>query len=304
MTIHLNELVAATHTPFDEQGNLNLAAVEKQAKHLLRSGVKTVFIAGSTGESHSLNIDERLALSKRWSEVIRDTPMRFIVHVGSNCLVDAKTLAVQAKEVGAAAVSSLSPSYFKPKDLNALVECCAVIAGAVPDLPFYFYDIPVMTGVHLSMPAFLEQACERIPNLAGLKFTNPDLMAYQRCLHFQSGRFDIPWGTDEYLLAALAVGAKGGVGSTYNFAAPLYHRLIAAFNKGDLATARMEQYRSVQLVDLLAGFGFMGAAKATMGFLGVDVGSPRLPHGSLSVEQRKQLRDGLEKLGFFEWVRV
>src|SRR5712675_1058537 len=108
------------------------------------------------------------------------------------------------------------------------------------------------------------------------------MAAYQSCLHAEGGRFDIPWGTDEYLLAALAVGATGAVGSTYNFAAPLYHRLMAAFARGDLAAARAEQYRSVQLVGVLIEFGFLAASKAVMGLLGIDVGPARLPHANLT----------------------
>ena len=100
-----------------------------------------------------------------------------------------------------------------------------------PGVPFYFYDIPSMTGVRFSMPDFLDVAVTRIPTLAGLKFSNPDLMSFQRCLHSQGGRFDVPFGMDEFLLAALAVGGIGGVGSSYNFAAPIYRRMIAAFNK-------------------------------------------------------------------------
>jgi N-acetylneuraminate lyase len=159
-----------------------------------------------------------------------------------------------------------------------------------------------LTGVHLSMPDFLSVAQGRIPTLAGLKFTNPDLMSYQKCLQAEDGRFDILWGVDEYLLAALSLGAKGGVGSSYNFAAPIYLRMIEAFKTGDLVTARMEQYRSVQLIELLASYGYMGAAKAVMGFLGVDVGPARLPNSNLTPEQTNDLRTALETLGFFDWV--
>ncbi len=259
-------------------------------------------MGGSTGESHSLSLDERLALVQRWSEVVRSTQQHLIVHVGANCLADARTMAAQAQRLGARAVSALAPSYFKPKSLDLLIDCCASIAEAAPELPFYFYDIPVLTGVSFSMPDFLQSASKRIPNLIGLKFTNPDLMAYQKCLHIDDGRFDVPWGVDEYLLAALACGATGGVGSSYNFAAPIYHRLINAFTRGDMEAARQEQYRSVQLIELLAGFGYMAAAKAVMGFLGIDVGQPRLPNSTITDEHRKRLRDSLDQLGFFAWL--
>jgi N-acetylneuraminate lyase len=300
----LTGLVVAVHTPFLPDGQLNLAAVERQAEHLHGQGVRIVFIGGTTGESHSLSVDERMALTCRWSEVFRGSGLRLVVHVGSNCLADARTLAAHAQDLGAEAIAALAPSYFKPRTLDDLIACCAQIAGAAPQLPFYYYDIPVLTGVRFSMPEFLAIASRRIPTLAGIKFTNQDMMVYQQCLHAAEGRFDIPWGVDEQLLAALAMGATGAVGSSYNFAAPLYLRLMAAFAAGDLQAARVEQFRSVQLIDLLAGYGYMAAAKATMGFLGVDVGPARLPLTSLSPEAVGRLRVDLERLGFFVWIRA
>jgi N-acetylneuraminate lyase len=303
MTIRLRGLVAATHTPFHADGQLNLSAVEKQAEHLHNNGIKTVFIGGTTGESHSLTVDERLALAQQWSSVIRGAELQLVVHVGANCLADSRALAAQAQALKASAIAAFSPSYFKPKSLDTLIACCREIASAAPALPFYFYDIPGFTGVQLSMPEFLKFAPDQVPTLAGLKFTNPDLIAYQSCLRVQPGKFDIAWGLDECLLAALAVGAVGAVGSSYNFAAPIYHRLMEAFARGDLETARAEQQRSLQLIDLLAGFGFMGAAKAVMGMLGVNVGPSRLPNTNLTAEQHKSLRKDLGELGFFEWIR-
>lgn len=303
LTMPLTGLIAATHTPFRADGSLNPPIVERQAAHLLANEVTTAFVGGTTGESHSLTFDERRTLAARWIEVARGTPLKIVIHAGGNSLADARALAAQAQELGAFAVAALAPSYFKPRTVAALVDCCAEIASAAPDLPFFYYDIPVFTGVSLPMPDFLAQAQDRIPNLAGLKFTNPDLMMFQQCLRFGGGKFSIAWGSDEYLLAAWALGATGAVGSTYNFAAPIYHRLLKAFAAGDLARARDEQFRSVQLIALLASRGFMGSAKAVMKVLGVDVGPARLPNASLEAEQQNVLRADLEKLGFFEWLK-
>ena len=303
MKIKLTGLVAAPHTPFHADSTLNLAVVEKQAAHLLANGVSTAFVGGTTGESHSLSLEERRQLARRWCEVARGTPLGVVVHVGSNCLGDATLLAREAQDLGALAIAALAPSYFKPRHVASLVDCCALVAAAAPQTPFYFYDIPSMTGVVFSMPDFLDQARERIPTLAGLKFTNSDLMGYQLCLHAAGGAFDVLWGLDEHLLGALAVGAQGAVGSTYNFAAPVYHRLWRAFQTADFATARREQFRSVQLIQLLVGYGFMGAAKAVMAMIGVDVGPARLPQTNPTPDQVRELRGKLEALGFFEWIK-
>jgi N-acetylneuraminate lyase len=299
----LRGLVAATHTPFHEDRSLHLEIVESQAAHLLTHGVRTAFIGGTTGESASLTLAERLALAERWAAVTRGTALQVIVHVGSNCVADAAVLAAQAQRLGASAISALAPSYFKPSSVASLVECLSQIAAAAPALPFYYYEIPSMTGLTLSPSEFLRRAADRIPNLAGIKFTSSNLMEYQLCRAAHDGRFDIPFGFDEMLLGALALGARGAVGSSFNFAAPLYNRLIAAFERGELNAAREEQLRSVRTIQALAARGYMGAAKAVMNMLGVDVGPARLPCGHLPPEEVSALRAELELMGFFDWVK-
>jgi N-acetylneuraminate lyase len=141
-----------------------------------------------------------------------------------------------------------------------------------------------------------------MPNFAGLKFSNYDFLEFQMCQRAAAGAYEVLWGVDEFLLGALAFGARGAIGSTYNFAPQLAQRAWAAFEKGDLETARAEQFRIVQIVRLLASHGYMPAAKALMTMLGVPVGAPRLPNESLSASQTAALRADLENLGFFEWI--
>jgi len=299
----LHSLVAATHTPFHADGELNLGVVEVQAERLIRDKVRFAFIGGTTGECHSLTVLERMELTKQWMAVVKGTSLEVVVHVGSNCIHDSMALAAHAEQLNALAVATFTPSYFKPNSVEVLVQSMAKIAAAAPRLPFYFYDIPSMTNVQLSMVRFLDLAKDRIPNLVGLKFTNSDLMTYQHLLQLDGGRWDVPFGCDEALLAATALGAKGAVGSTYNFAAPIYHRLLEAFHRNDLATAREEQYRSVRIVQKLFDTGYVGAAKETMAMIGVPVGPPRLPCASLSDAAKSLMRSDLEKMGFLDWIQ-
>jgi N-acetylneuraminate lyase len=303
MSTRLQGLIAATHTPFDSDGNVNLAAISRQAEHLSKTGVGAVFVSGTTGESASLTLEERIALIRRWADVTRGTSLKLIVHVGGNCIEDARTLATLSQTLNAFAISAVAPTYFKPRDLEATIACCARIASGAPLTPFYYYDIPVMTGMNQSMPDFLVQAPAMVPTLSGLKFTNADLMAYQKCLAVAGGKFDVPYGFDEQMLAALVLGATGFVGSSFNFAAPIYTRLISAFQRNDLAAARAEQMRSVQVITLVAKYGYMAAAKHTMKLLGVDVGKPRLPSMPLTAEQEKSLQAELSQIGFFDWLK-
>jgi N-acetylneuraminate lyase len=284
-------LIAAPPTPFLPTGDLDLSAVERQAGRLIETGVAGAFVCGTTGEGMSLTADERGRLAARWCAVATGTPLRVIVHVGSNCLADAKALAAHAEGLGAGGISTLAPSYHRPATVAALVDWCAAVAAAAPRTPFYYYDIPSFTHVHLPMRSFLEAAAPAIPTLAGLKVSNPDLIGFQQCRAL-GDRFELYWGIDEVLVAALAVGASGAVGSTYNVAAPVYHRLIAAFERGDWAVARREQLRSVELVVELGRRGFLASLRALMGLQGVPVGAPRPPHRALTEQETKELREG------------
>lgn len=290
----LQGLVAAPHTPFQNAGNMNLDVVEEQANHLIKQGVIAAFIGGTTGECHSLSVEERLRLTERWVQVTRPTKLKVIVHVGSNCLGDAQIIARHAQSQGVTAIAALAPCYFKPSTVEALIASMQLIASSAPDLPFYYYDIPSMTGIHLDLTEFLQRGALAIPSLVGLKFSNLDLKAFDGCRQLDGGNFDLLWGTDELLLAALVNGATGAVGSTYNFSAPRYLRMIEAFRKGDLVTARREQMWAIQLVRILSRYGYMASARALMEFQGVPVGPPRLPHLHLTDSQRHQLRSELE----------
>ena len=252
----LTGLIPATLTPFDPAGELNLAAVEPHAELLAGDGVSAVFVGGTTGEFTALTFEERQSLLKKWAAVARGS-LRVIAHVGANSLHEARALAAQAEELKVSGVAAVAPSYFKPRSVDALVAWCVELAVAAPGTPFYFYDIPSTTGVLLPMPEFLEQAADRIPTFAGVKFSNPDLMAFQRLVNARGGRFDVLFGIDEYLLAAVVLGGQGAVGSSYNFAAPLYHRMLGALKRGDLAAARADQFRSVELIGTLFRFGYL-----------------------------------------------
>ncbi len=298
----LTGLVAATHTPMHEDGRVNLAVIERQAASLAANPVTGAFICGSTGESHSLTIAERMSVAQRWSEVIDRKKLKLVVHVGHNCQDDAKTLAAHAQRIGAAATSAMAPCYFKPNTVDDLVDFCAPIATAAPDLPFYFYDIPALTGVNLSMVEFLRKGKPRIPNLAGIKFTSTNLMSLQECLDADDGSFNILFGTDEMLLAALVLGVPGGVGSTYNYSASLYAKMITAFQSGDMVTAQALQMKSVKLVQMLIQYGVLPAGKALMTLMGADCGPARSPVRRITDEQKVRLFRQVEALGVLDKV--
>jgi N-acetylneuraminate lyase len=294
----LSGLIPACYTPLGPDGSLNLGMVEPYARLLQQSGIDSVFVGGTTGEFASLSLEERMALAERWCEAIGGA-LKVAVHVGHNCLPEAIALAAHARKAGATAVATMAPSYFKPATILDLIDFCAPIAAEAEPLPFYFYDIPDMTGVRLRMSEFLYQARFRIPTLRGLKYSNHDLLELQECIRLDNGAFDVLFGLDEGLLAGISLGIRGAVGSTYNFAAPVYRRLMRHFHTHDLQSARVEQGKSIDLIKILANFGFLAASKCVMAMLGVDCGPVRPPVHNLTLKERLTLWERLSPLDVF-----
>lgn len=142
MNQHLTGLIVATFTPMTPDGGLNLKAIERYADLLIDQGADGAFVCGSTGESLSLNVSERLQIAERWKSVVGEI-LDVIVHVGSTCLNDCRTLAAHAQKIGARAVSAMGPCFFRPATVEDLALFCAEIAASAPELPFYYYHIPV-----------------------------------------------------------------------------------------------------------------------------------------------------------------
>ncbi|MDE0904750.1 MAG: dihydrodipicolinate synthase family protein [Planctomycetota bacterium] len=298
----LNGLIAATYTPMAADGSLLLDGIEAMTEQLLGEGVAGFYVCGSTGEGVSLSTSERKAVTAAF---VRASAGRgpVVVQVGHNSLAEACDLARHAQEVGATAVSAAATSYFKVDSTAMLVQCMGQIAGAAPDLPFYYYHIPLFTGVDVDLLEFLGRAGETIPNFAGVKYTTPRIDEFQACCELEKGRYEMLWGTDEMLLPAWSMGIHGAVGSTYNLAAPLYRRLIQAAEAGDLAEAKRLQMLSIDMIRTIGQFPFHPAMKRVMGSIGIECGPCRLPQRQLTDQESKKLLGDLERMGFYDWAR-
>lgn len=273
----LEGLIAASFTPY-RNGRINPEAVPGYAAALRDQGASGIFVNGTTGESLSLSTAERIELAQAW---LQSAPEGFpvLVHAGHNSLPEACALAAHAAGHGARAVSAMAPTFFQP-GLPALVDYLAEIAAAAPAVPFYYYHMPSMTGARFLMSDFLRLAGERIPNLAGIKYTWEDLMDYTLAARVDGGRYDIVFGRDEILLCGLALGARAAIGSTYNVAAPLYRAVWNAFEAGRMEEARQWQVRAMAMIDACrhSGPSDLPAIRALASRrLGVELGPPRAP---------------------------
>ena len=296
---HLTGLIAAPLTPFNSDYSLNLDVVPRLADHLTRQQVDGAFICGTTGEWPSLTGAERRALAEAWRKVTGPN-LKLIIHVGHNCLADSQDLARHAESLEADAIGSLSTSFFHSATLDDVVEYCRKIALAAPHTPFYYYHMPEMTGENFNMAELLLAAGKAIPTFRGIKFTHSDMMDYGLTVAAAGDQYDVLFGRDQFLLAALALGAKGAVGTTYNHSARLYHKLMKAHAAGKVVEAREAQVyvQRIMRSQYKAG-GVIVAGKAILAFQGIDCGPVRPPLTSLVGGKLATLKAELDTLDFF-----
>lgn len=289
-------LVAAPFTPMDKEGNLNPDLIGSYYSLLEKNKVSGAFINGSTGEGVSMTQKEKQINASYWSKCLNDNgKVRVINLVGGTSYQECIENAIHSSELGLSAIAVVAPYYFKP-NVSALADFVAKIGEAVPSMPVYYYHIPVLTGVNVSIASFLPLVSKALPNFAGIKFTHEDFMDFLTCVNYEGGRYDLLWGRDECLLAALATGARGGVGSTYNYAAPLYNELISLYNDGRIEESRDLQQVSIRIVELLGKYGGISVGKAFMKYIGLDCGKFRLPIINMSDDTYKAFSDDVKAL--------
>jgi N-acetylneuraminate lyase len=296
-------LVAAPFTPMDTKGNLNPGMIPEYYNFLEKNGVAGAFINGSTGEGVSMSQKEEQINASGWAECLKaGGKIRVINLVGGTSYQECIENAIFSEETGLSAIAVLAPYYFKPDTDTELAEFVARVGEAVPEMPVYFYHIPVLTGVSLPMSGFLRKISDMLPNFAGIKYTHEDFMDFLLCLNFKGGAYDMLWGRDECMLSALVLGCRGAVGSTYNYAAPLYHALIDAFDRGDLVKARRLQQKSIDMIALLGKYGGIATGKAFMRYVGMECGEFRLPVRNIERKMYDQFAEEVRDLGIDEYL--
>lgn len=296
---NIHGLISAPFTPFDSEGNINLTVIPAYYNLLKSNKVTGAFICGSTGEGVSLTFSEKVEVMKAWASLTKhDADFALIMFLGGTNIKECQELAKIAEQEGVDAISFTSPYYFKPANVKQLAKCCKEIAAVAPNTAFYYYHIPVLTGGNYAMIDLLNEIDDMIPTFKGIKYTHEDFMDFLSCMNFKGGKYNMLWGRDENMLSSLVLGCKGAVGSTYNYAAPLYHDLIEAFDNGELEKANALQQKSIDMIRLLGKYGGIATGKAYMKLVDVNCGEFRLPIANMSAESFALFKKDVESIGF------
>ncbi|XP_051481131.1 N-acetylneuraminate lyase isoform X2 [Apus apus] len=265
----LQGLVAATVTPMTPDGQINPSVICQYVDYLVREqNVRNVFVNGTTGEGLSLSVQERKQLAEEWVHQGKDKLDHVVVHVGALSLAESQELARHAAAIGASGIAVIAPFFFKPTHKVRVEE--------------------MLDGIK-----------EQIPTFQGVKFSDTDLLDLAQCVNKnEREQFAFLYGVDEQLLSALAIGADGAVGSTYNYLGQKTNLMLQAFAKPDLVLARKYQFLIGEFLSFVIKLGFgVAQTKAVMTFVsGIPMGPPRLPLVDASEEFTVKAKAKLESI--------
>ena len=288
--------IPALVTPFTRDNQVNATVVRELVDYLLGKQVNGFYLCGSTGEGAFLSVAERERVVETVAKRVNGRVPIF-VHVGAAAIGDAIRLAQHARANGAAAVSSILPPVVY--DQRGIVPYYQAIANAVPDVPFF----PYLFGGARDAVALLRDLIH-LPNLAGTKYTGPNMYELQQLVALKNSGWTIFAGMDEQLLFALMFGSTANIGSTVNLMSGAFRELHRAFHAHDYARALELQKKINRPITTWISFGFAGAFKATFQFLGFDCGEPRTPNLALPASQCDELRVALKADGFFDLAEM
>jgi N-acetylneuraminate lyase len=298
-------ILPAVFTPMYPDGSVNYAQVAPLYQRCIDSGFMGIFLNGTTGECMSLDAGERKKIVEAWMDCRKKNnhpDFKIFVHVGSANLYEAAHLAEHAQAHDANGIAMVPTFYFRPKTLTDLVEQCKYVAAAAPEVPFYFYNIPSMTGVNFPLISFLQAAIKDIPTFSGLKNSFNDLVDYQQCLHFAKDNYDMYWGTDEVFMMVYAAGTRHYVGSTYNFMGNVYFKMLEAYHAGNFEQLNALQTETSNIYSILSDYNSLIAGKEVMAHIGFDCGPVRRPLKNLKGSESASLLSRLKQTSFFDFA--
>ncbi|MGB9866490.1 MAG: 4-hydroxy-tetrahydrodipicolinate synthase [Bacillota bacterium] len=286
-------VITAMVTPFTENLEVDLERTAQLVDYLIDLGSDGLLVTGTTGESPTLSIEEKVEL---WRTVIKAARGRVPVMVGtgSNDTRQSVLLTKKAEEVGADAVLLVTPYYNKPPQ-NALYAHFKAVAQSTR-LPVMLYNVPGRTGRNID-PATVVHLAQDVPNIVALKEAGGNLDQVSEICRAAPPGFQVYSGDDSLTLPMLALGAKGVVSVASHLIARQLRQMVESFQAGNWQKALEIHLKYFPLFKGLFFTTNPSPVKAAMKMVGFPVGGLRLPLLPLTQKEEEQLRGVLQEVG-------
>ncbi len=228
----IGSLVAIV-TPMSDDGNIDYSAFKKLIDWHVESGTKGIVVAGTTGESATLSVDEHTALIEvAVAHAAGRVPI--IAGTGANSTTEAIELSSHAKRVGASYSLSVVPYYNKPSQ-EGLYLHFRTIAEAV-DIPLILYNVPSRTVADLANETVFRLA--EIENIIGIKDATADMGRGSELISKTPEDFAVYSGDDASFLPLMMLGSQGVISVTANIVPKQMQEVCDAIQNKDFQLAK------------------------------------------------------------------
>lgn len=290
MVTDFGRVITAMVTPFKKDLTINFDQVKKLARHLVQSGSDGLVVSGTTGESPTLNRDEKIELFRVVVEEVGGDAV-VIAGTGGNNTAAAVELTKAAEKVGVDAVLQVCPYYNKPSQEGLYQHFKAIAAST--NLPVMLYNIPGRTSVNL-LPQTLVRLAE-IENITAIKESSGSLDQVSELRRSLPDYFDVYSGDDSMTLPIMALGGKGIVSVASHIVGPQLQEMVNAFTSGNVTVAAKIHQTLYPVFKVLFITTSPAPVKAALNMLGWKVGLPRLPLVDITESERETLQKVLSE---------
>ncbi|WP_332855535.1 4-hydroxy-tetrahydrodipicolinate synthase [Duganella sp. S19_KUP01_CR8] len=224
--------IVAIVTPMNADGSLDFEGLNQLIDWHIAEGTDSIVIAGTTGESATVSVEEHCALIKATVAHAKGR-IPIIAGAGANSTAEAIKLTRYAKEAGADATLQVVPYYNRPTQ-EGMYQHFKAIAEAV-DLPVILYNVPGRTVADMSNETILRLA--QIPNIVGVKDATGNIGRGYDLLRLAPKSFAVYSGDDPTAMALMLAGGAGNISVTANVAPRDMADMCEAAIAGNLAKA-------------------------------------------------------------------
>ena len=280
-------------TPMKENLDVDFDRLEELINFQIDNGTDAIIIAGTTGESSTLTMEEHRHVIQAAVEFTKHR-VPVVAGTGSNCTRTAIHLTKEAEEDGADAALIVTPYYNKATQ-KGLIAHYGQIASETK-LPIILYNVPGRTGCNI-MPETVATLVKENENIVGLKEATGNMAQASKTMYLCDGKLEMYSGEDGLVVPLLSIGGLGVISVIANIAPRQTHDMVMSFLEGDLEKARRMQLKSLPLVDALFSEVNPIPVKTALNLMGMQAGPLRSPLCEMCEENEKKLEQAMKDFG-------
>jgi 4-hydroxy-tetrahydrodipicolinate synthase len=277
-------------TPFHTDGSIDFTGLKKLVTLQLNGGTDFLVVQGTTGESPTLNQDEKRAVLETVLEV-NNGQLPIVYGIGGN---NTNGLEVLFKNLptGVDGILSVSPYYNKPIQKGIVAHFTKV--ASFTDLPIILYNVPGRTGSNMSVETTLELA--EISNVVAVKEASGNMEQIMDIIRQRKPGFGVLSGDDNLTMPLIAAGADGVISVVANAFPERFSQMVHASMKGELALAKEAHYDLFNITKMFFEEGNPGGVKVALEARGLMQATMRLPLYPVSDGLRTRIQAETQRL--------